>query len=254
MNFIKFSISYEYLYSPSSWLHSKNIQFKILLFWLHLIFLPYMSTQHIFIYSVILMYCYTCIYIPKKLKQFLCQMVIIFIVFILLNIQKSSKKIVGNYIRISAESMNCFSSKFIINKLGSLHVNQLNIYFPLSIVRLLGFSFIYLITIKLFLLTTRYEKIIYLVLRNQRGIVSYTFEYINFQAMSSLQFLKIILQEIEVINMTWINRNGIKNKNYLQTENLLLSWLIVKQFLLKIYKHTHSISDTLYSREIIYKY
>ena len=81
MTFFNFSISYEYLYSPISWLHKQKNRFKIWTFFLKLTFLPFIPTQYIAAFLILFLCLYYSIYIPKDFKNYLHKMIILFLFF-----------------------------------------------------------------------------------------------------------------------------------------------------------------------------
>lgn len=81
MNFLNFSLSYEYLYSPTSWLHKQNDKLKILIFLLQLTFLPFIATKYLPIFFILFIYLYSSTYISNHLKSYLNTIIILFLFF-----------------------------------------------------------------------------------------------------------------------------------------------------------------------------
>lgn len=254
MNFFKSSICHEYLYSPISWLHHKHAYFKILFIWTQSVFLPWMTLKYIFFY--LLGFIYFCIFshIPKQLKEYLRKIIMIFVFFIMISAQENytaNKDTVTKQIVIPIHILGELCNK--VDQGRSTNINQPKIpiiYVPMPIVRLLSFSFIYLISTKVLVLTTKHEKIIGFIVKYSKNMIRCIDEQFNLEAVTSTQFLQIVLQEIETVNTAYIIRNTTAKKKYPHKENLLLLWLLAKHFSLKVYLYTHHISHTLYGRNI----
>lgn len=253
MNFIKLSVLYTYLYSPKSWLHKQNNVTKIYIFLISLICLPYMSIQYICIFLIGLVYVYKSTYFPVQLNHYFSNIISIFIFFLLINIQHKKQLIPEiltnrNYIQIYPPDNHFF---FYINdeQRYEISYNQ-SYYLSTSLLRLLSIQFIYLCLMKLLLLTTSYDKIIQIALNQLDKYINNSTQRLAFEIQVSIQFLKIILKQLELIKIAYVIRAIQLEKGPFCQNNLFLYFFCIQQLIINIYSCIYSIADTLYSREI----
>ncbi len=69
MNLSQLSNDYQFLYSPKSWLHAKNKNYKILYVFLQLIILPYVRLQYIAIIFTIALIFFIIVNLPIRIQK-----------------------------------------------------------------------------------------------------------------------------------------------------------------------------------------
>lgn len=250
MNFLKFSILYAYLYSPKNWLHEQNNITKIYIFLINLVCLPYMSIKYISVFCLGLMSMYTFTYTPIQLRRYFYSIIFIFLCFILINIQKKDQIIPEllinrDYIQIHPQ-YNYFIS-YNQNKEISCHQSY---HLPVSLLRLLSINLIYLFLMKLFLMTTNYDKIIRTYLHLFCKYINKSNQRLTFEVQVANQFLKIILSQVDIVKTTYIIRFMQLKRRRISEKKLYAYLFCIQQLIVNIYSSIDYISDTLYSREV----
>ena len=252
-DFIKYSISYAYLYSPISWLHKQNSQGKIYIVLIQLIFLPYISFKYLYLFFILFICLYLSINIPENFKNYFNITIIILSFFLFISVRYNNledyntvhtRKIIRIDSLYNLSIFNKNNSQYDLYSVGFF-------YIPVSILRLLGINFIYLFLIKFLLLTTHYEKIIRIILHDTNYLTNFPIKKINFEIMISSQFLKVILKQLETIKIAYVIRNLAFNLRFKQNKFTYLFFF--HQLLINIYLNIYHISNTLYSREISHK-
>lgn len=253
MNFIKFSVLYAYLYSPQSWLHKQNNTKKIYIFFIYLICLPYMPIKYICFFLIGLVYMYKSTYVPVQLNNYFYNITSVFMFFILINIQHKKNLIPEllihkNYLQIYPLD-NPFSSYLNYDQKYKIFPSQFY-YLSKSLIRLLSINLLYLFWMKFLLLTTSYEKIIQIFLNHFKKYINSSTQRLAFEIQVAIQFLKIILKQLEVIRTAYIIRSIQLKKGPLCQNNLFIYFFCIQQLIINIYQSIYYITDTLYSREI----
>lgn len=250
MDFLKFSILYAYLYSPKDWLHKQNSITKIYIFLINLVCLPYIPIKYIFVFCIGLMSLYTYTYIPIQLSRYFYGIIFIFICFILINIQQKDQIIPElllnrDYIQIYPQDNYFINS----NQNKDISCNQ-SYHLSVSLLRLLSINLMYLFLMKLFLMTTNYEKIIRTYLHLFCKYINKSNQQLIFEVQVANQFLKIILSQVEIVKTTYTIRSmQFKRRQIFQTK-LCVYLFCIRQLIVNIYNSINYISDTLYSREV----
>lgn len=256
MNFIKSLIFYDYLYSPQSLLHKQNNKLKIYIYFIQLLFLPYISLKYLTIFFIILSILYKFIYIPANLKNYLCKITLFFIIFLIISIEKkniiscnlnNNRKVLLIY---PLKITNFYTDNFY---LSFNRIPLFSFYLPISIIRLLSINFLYLIILKLLLLTTHYHQIIKIILAHLKKYTNFSTKILKLELLISSQFLNIICYQIEIIKTIYITRNIRLCIKYNLKENLYMYFYFVQKLLSSIYENIDYISHTLYGREIKYQ-
>ena len=250
MDFLKFSILYAYLYSPKNWLHRQNSITKIYIFLINLVCLPYMPIKYVIVVCIGLISMFTYIYIPIKLSRYFYSIIFIFIFFILINIQQKSQIIPQlllnrHYVQIYPQGNYFINS----NQNQDISFNQ-SYHLPVSLLRLLSINLIYLFLMKLFLMTTNYEKIIRTYLHLFCKYINRPNQHLTFEVQVANQFLKIILSQVEIVRTTYVIRSIQCKRRRISRKKLCVYLFCVQQLIANIYNSINYISDTLYSREV----
>lgn len=256
MNFIKTSILWNYLYSPISWLHKYNNTLKIFTIIVYLIILPYISLKKIFFCSVFFQFVYYSIYVPIGITVYLIKVFIIFILYTLFNIQ-NYQQVIESY-NLQRSHILIFNSFNSLSKIKNCPLNreilsQYNYYLSSSLIRLLSISFLYLICMKILLLTTSYNKILEFFLKYINHYKELFIQKFILEVQMSIQFLEIILKQIQLIKFSHMTRS-IKNNNNLSIYKLvLLYFFCLQQLIINSYNSIYNISNTIYSNEVYLK-
>lgn len=241
MNLIQSSILYNYLYSPKSWLHDQSTMSKVFTVFCTLICLPYMQTNQVFSTFLFLLCLYRLIKIPNLINKNIKKIVLIFLFFIIINIQDESTLTISllaerQYIQI------CPLDNFI--RLSPKY------FVSLSFIRLLSIQFISLIVIKLLLTTTVYENILFLFLNYSYKRSNQIYQKIFFEINIAIEFIQVIFKQLEIIKYGYILRFLGFNKNISHKVYLTIYSLCIKKLIFNIEKQIQIISESLYSREI----
>ena len=248
MSLIKLLIFYDYLYSPKSWLHKPSSQTKIYTIILLLLTLLYMPLHYIAIYFFLCVYLHKFIYIHKHLKNYYKKTTLLFTFFLCISIQHNPINTTKRLIQIGPVNYFNSSNNTLVNQIFSC-----SFYLPVSVVRLLSISIIYLFLMKLLLLTTIYEELINHILNHFKNLINSSKNQLKLEVMISTQFLKAIFKHIEEIRISYLIRNIQFNEWYWFKDNLYISVFFLQQLLLSIYYTVKYISNTIYSREINHK-
>nr|YP_010471133.1 hypothetical protein N4M48_pgp059 [Synarthrophyton patena]UVF62962.1 hypothetical protein [Synarthrophyton patena] len=253
MNLSQLSNNYQFLYSPKSWLHMKNTNYKIYYVFMQLIILPYTHFKYIIVIFIITLMTLKSIYLPIKVREDIFFTTIFFAFALIANSYYTTKNMhinnIDNYI-LKIQPLN-FIYRFL--KVDNSFIKNIaNLFFCISIAtsRLIFISLTHIITIKIFLLTTDYEKIIISLSKYRNNYIVDCDSKIQFIIILSSQFLKITFIQINRIKTACL----IRGTNY-QTINLfkrsmLIYFFLTKRFLMNFYKNIQFISKTLYSRNI----
>ena len=240
MNFIQSSILYNYLYSPKSWLHNKSTITKVFTIFCGLIYLPYMSIHQISFILLFLLCLYKSIKIPNLINKNIKKMALIFLFFIIINIQDESTLTISllterQYLQIYPLDNSTQSfPKYLIS---------------LSFIRLLSIHFISLVVIKLLLMTTLYENILFLFFNYLYRRSGQIYQKIFFEINIAIEFIHLIFKQLEIIKYSYILRFLRFSKNIPRRVHLTVYFLCIKQLIINIEKQIYIISEILYGRE-----
>lgn len=202
MNFIELSISYEYLYSPKSWLHFESDTIKINLLFLQLICLPFTPLRYIVIIFIVLFCVYKSIKIPKYLKNYFYKSILLFIALLLLSIKNGSqlKKYKLNNKQVWRVYPFCYLSR--VNTATVDEFRSSFLYLQVSVLRFISIHAIYLIIVRYFLLTTKQESLAKTLLTASpiKNLSDIKFIFI---IMTSSQFLKIVFKQLKQVKTSY---------------------------------------------------
>lgn len=248
MNFIKLSVFYDYLHSPTSWLHKIKTDIKFYISIIYLLVLPYTSLQYIILHLLFFIILYKSLYIPKNFRDFCQNMIILFLFFILISIDYNCKININDFQHDTIISINTLNiKKQILNY-------TYNIYISVSMLRILIINLIYLLFTKFLLLTTPYNKITQIISKKIKYSTFYSLDKISFKINIAAQFLHVIYKEIGIFKKAYIIRNSKCYSIYFFKDIVSVYYMIIKQLVLNIDNNSHYISNTLHSREIKSKY
>ena len=253
MNLLKSSILHEYLYSPKTWLHKQNIYSKVYFVLVILVYLPYIKILYILFFLFIAFFAYNSFYKPKELSLYLSRIVTIFFILLTISIENQQQFIQGTmqsrrYIKIypilttniNLVDTDNYLKYFLFCKYNDAY------YLPTSLFRLLVINFLYLLLMKILLLTTIYQKIIKCFLNFTYGQAINTVQKISFEIQTSIQFLNIIFNEIKIIKIAYNTRN-VQIQSFKSFQQYLhLYFACIHQLLINIYTYTQDISISLY--------
>lgn len=251
MNFILLSISYEYLYSPTSWLHRQSSKRKIYFVFLQLALLPYASLKYMC--ALLIFFAYLCrsVYIPKSLRSYFRKVIGLFVFFLCINARHStdfgskttsSQKIVRIYLLGNQD----------LSGINSALVNQTSAYslwLQLSVMRLLSIYLIHIFLIKFLLLTTCYDRIVKIILSSIRYLIKPSKGKLIFEILICSQILKTIFKQAQIIKTAHLIRN-LEIRDCSLKKHILAHLFSVRQLLANTYYITDHISNSLHSREI----
>ncbi len=251
MNLARLFASYEYLYSPKSWLHLQNSKTKLTIVFLQLMYLPVISLKDILACLLFLLFLWRSIEIPQGIKNYFLKSWAISILFVL----------------ISAKTENSYNSKVLCQR-KVLRLSLFNIqtsdgtmairstgfsfYLPASALRFISIHLIYLFSIRLLLLTTKHSNMLKVAIAGFKYFQHRSRVKFTFIVMASSQFLKIISEQIEIARIAYILRaiDEGRTNNWRVFFSTLISF--IRLFAVNINITIFIIAHTLYSKEIQY--
>lgn len=251
MNLSQLSNNYQFLYSPKSWLHVSNKNYKIVYVFLQLIIVPYINLKYIVIIFITTLIFYKLINLPTKIQMDICIPVLFFLLVLVNSTYYTTKY---NYINrdiLKIKPFNLVGELTYIKNNAFETLVKYELCLPSYISRLVMISLTYLFTIKIFLLTTNYEEVIVsLVGRNNTTTIIQSSE-ISFIVVLSSQFLKIIFTHINKLQIAYLIR-GIKiTEDKFFKKAILLYFLLLNGFLITFYSNIEFIVKTLHSRDLL---
>lgn len=251
MNLIQSSLLYNYLYSPKSWLHNKNNKKKTFTIFCCLIYLPYMSLYQIFCSLFILLCLFKSVKTPKFINKHFKKTALIFLFFIILNIEK--KELLTNNTVIHRKYIHIFplnQSLSIKKNINNLIESTSSYLISLSFIRLLSIHFLSLIMIKLLLMTTLYENILSLFFKYLYKNTNQIYKHLFYEVNIAIEFIEAIFEYLELIKNSYIIRFLHFNKKISFTEHLIIYFFCIRQLIINIQKQIYIVAESLYSREI----
>ena len=251
MNLIQSSILYNYLYSPKSWLHNKTNKTKIITVLCCLIYLPYMSLYQIFYTLFILLCLYKSITTPNFINKNLKKTALVFLFFIIVNIQ-DSQVLTSNLIPHRKYIQIFPLNKFLFIK-GEIHrsiKSSPNYLISLSFIRLMIIHFTSLLIIRLLLITTLYENILYLFFKYLYKKTNQIYQSFFYEVNIAIEFVEAIFQYLELIKYSYIIRFLHFNRSVSFVEYLVIHFFCIKQLTINIQKQIYTVAESCYSREI----
>lgn len=255
MQFIKESTIDEYLYSPQSWLHRAYRTNKILYITILLICIPYLPNRYILFSLLFLLFIYEKLPLPNICYFYLYQIIFIFSVFILINVQNQAQIITGNIINRSYLQVYPKLISTISEKNQESIVRSYNIYYiPNSLFRLSIIYLIYWLIIKILLLTTLYQKILDIFINYFYQYIKLPIQKFYLETQIALQFSKIILKELKIMQISYATRGVEVRLKKNSIKSLFIYILFLQEFMQKVYLNADYIKQALYSGEIYRKY
>ena len=251
MTLIQSSILYNYLYSPTSWLHQQSTSIKVCAFLFFLIYLPYTSLYKIFYLSIILLIFYSSINIPKIIVKDINNIAMIFLFFTITNIQNeftltSNILMERDYIQIYPLRAPIFRQIHIYN----LVILSNSYFISTSFIRLLSINLISLLIMKLLLLTTLYESLLLFFFKYLYKIPNKFCKKFFFEINIAIEFIQVIFKQLETIQYSYMIRFLQLNKKLSYHEYLTIYFFCLRQLIVNIQKQIYFLAESLYSREI----
>jgi energy-coupling factor transporter transmembrane protein EcfT len=104
--------------------------------------------------------------------------------------------------------------------------------------------------IKLLLMTTLYENILYLFFKYLDKKTGEIYQHLFYEVNIAIEFIEAIFQYLELIKNSYIIRFLNFNKNMPFIEHLIIYFFCIKQLIINIQKQIYIVAESLYSREI----
>lgn len=247
MDFFKLLILHDYLYSPKNRLHRQNKVFKILIIFAYLSFLPYLPFSNLFIFMTLYLILYEFCNLPIKFVSDIFKISFILSLFSLLSIQKKTQIL---------KQENCNRDYLLLfnkvyNAPGDTFYSFYFFYgFPFSLLRLSIIYFLYLMTMKLLTLTTSQKDILNCFFLLFKKYNLWFMPQFIFELQLSLNFLKIILKQTEIIQLAYSTRSISYVKFWHYKDSWIILFFNLQQLISNIYSYTYHVSNTLYNNEI----
>nr|AYR05888.1 hypothetical protein [Lithothamnion sp.] len=254
MNLCQLSNNYQFLYSPKSWLHVRNKNYKIVYVFLQLFIVPYVSLKYIVIIFITTLIFYKFINLPIRIQINICIRFVFFLLALANSAYYTTKHIRCNYINkdiIKIKPFNLVEKWIYVKNNAFKKLVQYELYLPSSISRLIMISLTYLFTIKVFLLTTNYEEIITSLAGQNNIIAMIQNSEISFIIVLSSQFLKIISTHIDKLQVAYLIRGTKLTEDRFLKKAILIYFFLVNGFLVTLYSNVEFIVKTLHSRDLL---
>lgn len=247
MNLLKELIFYDYLYSPKHWLHKQQNVFKNLTIFIPLITLPYLSSWQLFLFIIFYLFVHEQINLSAKLTSYIYKIAFIVSLFTVLGIQNQQQI-------LKQENYNRHYI-LIYNQIDFLEKKTIyNFYlfygFPLSLIRLSQIYFLYLIMMKILVLTTHQRDILNCLFISFKRNMKWSIPKLIFEIQIALNFLNIILKQIEIMQVGYSKRSLFHETLLYNKDYLIVLFFDLQQLIKNIYNYIHNISNTLYHNEI----
>lgn len=254
MNLSQLSNNYQFLYSPKSWLHVRDKNYKIVYVFLQLIIVPYINLKYVVVIFITTLIFYKLINLPIKI-QINIFITVLFFLFVLVNsTYYTTRYIKNNYINKDIIKIRPF---YLVGRLICIKNNPFNkivqyeLYLSTPISRLIMISLTYLFTIKVFLLTTNYEEVIASLVERNNVLTIIQNSEVYFIVVLSSQFLKIIFTDIDKLQVAYLIR-GIKiTEDAFFKKTVLVYFFLLNGFLITFYSNIEFIVKTLHSRDLV---
>ena len=250
MTVLKLLMFHDYLYSPKNWLHKQPKVFKILIIFIKLSILPYLSFSSLFFFTLFYLSISEFIYTSTGIRHHFYKISFIFSTFALLNFQ-------SEYQILKEENCNRIYL-LICNFRANIEKDpseKLGIFYglPISLIRLSNISLLYVIIIKLLTFTTSQKDIIHYLFRPFYEYKKMLSQRFLFEIQVSLNFLNIILNQIKIMQVAYITRSILYKQPSNYRYSLTSLFFNLQQLIFNTYYYIYSISNTVYYNEICLK-
>nr|YP_008144905.1 Ycf92 [Grateloupia taiwanensis]AGO19963.1 Ycf92 [Grateloupia taiwanensis] len=233
MNFIKFSFSNAYTYSPNTWLHKKPTSYKLLITFSFLSFIPYFT-------------------LPDCIMILLAGFIIITTLKFHENHYHSCYSIFVTT-TLSLLPYNFNNSNYDIYRkirINFPHKTIFQLEAPYFLIKLGVISILHAIVIKTLLLTTMYEDII-LSICTYIKIDNYYTRRTIFISFFASQFLEQMMRHVHIMCIS-IKLRNIKPVVFTNRSSII--YYIIAQFLNNLKDDVYQLSSVLYVREFNNRY
>ena len=247
MTVLKLLMFHDYLYSPKNWLHKQPKVFKIVIIFIKLSLLPYLSFSNLFFFTLFYLLISEFTYNSTRIGNHLYRMFFVFSIFTILNFQSEHQILKEencnrNYLFI------CHYRKNIEQDTSDRLVILYGL--PISLIRLSKISFLYVTIIKLLVFTTSQKDIIRYLFKPFHKYKKKLSQRFLFEIQVSLNFLNIIFNQIEIMQVAYIIRSILYKQVFHYRYSLTSLFFNVQQIVFNTYYYIYSISNTIYYNEV----
>lgn len=235
-----FLLYYQYLYSPKSWLHASKSNYKIFFIFLQLLLLPYIPSAYIVFVLPYWIIIFEIICVSANKYPFLQKFGWLLLLTTFFHTYWMLHKKVN--------CLDAVSCSVITDIPYGSHLLSLYISWPVW--RLASISIIYLIIIKIFLLTTHYEEIMYFLFYKRKICNQSGYLDTCLMTVLCLQVTNIVFSEVKKKCAAYSLRGKLDAYNNLINRNYVVYLSISKIALVSLVRHVYSINNSLYSRAI----
>ena len=247
MSFIKTSTSYEYLYSPKSWLHLQDDKIKISLTLVQLICLPFASLKFIFILFIFSLCLQRSIKMPKYLKRYFHKILMLFTILVIMSV-KNGKQFRQHQFN-NSQLLQIYPLDYLTKNIAVVsQAGHSSFYLQISILRFLSIYLAYLTSVRCLLLTTKQENFVRTVLSKQ-SIRNYANMRFIFVTMTSSQFLRMIFKQMKRIRVSYSLRCMTVSQSIISFVSIALIFFL-EELLISLNHSIQSIAYTLHNRDI----
>nr|AYR06291.1 hypothetical protein [Renouxia sp.] len=243
MKFFQVVCQYQYLHSPKTWLHKKYHNVKVTLFLFHLLLIPHVKLYYLIISSVTI----SIILFSLKLNIEIQTNMFKTLLFCFLTLSINGKN-------QSVDKRNLYKTrvgtyKFNIESLYKTLVHRkLEVEIPELLLRTLLISYIYIISIKIMMLTIKYEKIVTSITLPMRQLKHHVIQDVIFTTILGLQFLDTLSTQVTLLYIAYKIRG--QNCNIDIYYSTRIKYLFVKDFFIVLAHYITALSSSLHNRDI----
>lgn len=243
MKFFQVVCHYQYLHSPKTWLHKKNHNIKVILIFFQLLLVPYVKLYYIIISSIIMSVILFSLKPNTEIQTNILKTLLF--CFLTLGINNKNQSICEKNLHQTQANTYEFKIKASYKTLAN---HKLEVKIPKLVLRTLLISYIYIVSIKIIMLTIKYEKIVTSIMLPIRQLKCHIVQDITFTTILGLQFLNILSTQITLLYVAY----KIRGQNYdIGTYyNIRIKYLFVRDFFIILAHYTIALSSSLYSRDI----
>ena len=250
MNFIKASISSRYLYSPISWLHLQNEKAKFYINIIQLAYLTVAPLKNILFFFIITILLLKSIKAPKYIARYFYENFALFAFFIVISAKHSDQYKANNSKKRPILKIYLNWNCSIVDLTKKSYTEESFFYIPISLLKLVTIHLIHLVSTKYFMLTTRDERVMQLMLGKIANSHVPNIKKLIFITTASPQFLEIIFEEIDAIKVSILIRNYRPNYMHIIQNSAHKIILLFQYLLCSINNAIHNTAKTLYARDI----
>nr|AYR06492.1 hypothetical protein [Rhodogorgon sp.] len=247
MSFFQVVCHHKYLHSPKTWLHKRYYLTKLIMLMCQLILIPHAKLSHIVTFLITVSTILFSLKLSREIQTSIFR--ILFFYFLIFIVNNQSFRVYEDdlYRETYIITVNTFEVKTKFIK-KALTCKSFIVKIPKLTFRALLISYIYIISIKVLMLTTRHETIITVLIFPIRQISYDVFQDITLTTILGLKFSEILSTQVSRLYITYKTRG--KTDNASTYDKVRINYLFTIDFFNNLAKHMTFLSFSLYNRNI----